>query len=171
MANLDLGLLTVASVKGGDISLSMSRKGSQWLEGLDVFGTRARNLKRPLDEWGRYIVEKIVPLQFERQGTPRRWARLSPDYAAWKRKHYGSLPILVLSGKMRAGFSWTATARTLKVENKVKRRGGRPYWIYHQFGTSRMPQRAILQMRAEDREQLRRIILNWVLNRETAIGT
>lgn len=38
----------------------------------------------------------------------QRWAPLSPAYAAWKRRHYGDLPILHLRGTLSKSFTEAA---------------------------------------------------------------
>jgi hypothetical protein len=70
-----------------------------------------------------------------------KFQRLSPEYAARKKRKYGSKPILVATGKLlgavAGGSGWRQwvgkKSMTLKVDI--------PYASYHQEGTQRMPQR------------------------------
>jgi len=110
----------------------------------------------PLQRFGAYLVDQHIPQQFEKQGTPKRWAPLSPKYAAWKKRHYGSLPKLILTGAMRDSFTYQVTPRTLRVESKVK------YWTYHQTGTRKMPARPVVQISQKDRDELRTLTRAWI---------
>jgi hypothetical protein len=94
--------------------------------------------------------EKFVPyFQESREGwllagrtvDGKRFAPLSPLYAARKLRKYGPKPILVASGKMLAalkggpGWSHKISAKELQIDLDI------PYASYHQDGTSKMPQR------------------------------
>lgn len=72
------------------------------------------------------------------------WAPLSPRYAAWKSARYPGAPILTLTGQLRASM----TSRPFGVEIIDSRRmvvgTAVPYAKYHQQGTSKMPQRKII---------------------------
>jgi phage gpG-like protein len=125
---------------------------------------RGQNMQPAFEEWGRYLVEEHVPEQFARQGTPKRWARLSPTYAAWKRRKYGNLPILVRTGGMRAGFQWKAHPRSMQIVNLKK------YWQYHQFGTRHMPARPVLQVRKQDQDRLAQISLAYLIAETSGAG-
>lgn len=155
---------TIVKVLGANISIR--RSGDDVLDYLEGIGLRAKDMQTPLDRFGRYLVEQHIPRQFAQQGTPKRWAALNKQYAAWKRRRYGNLPKLVLSGAMRKGFKWEVTARTLKVINRVKsgQKGrGVPRWQYHQRGTDNMPARPMLQITEKDRDMLRELAQDWIL--------
>ena len=88
------------------------------------------------------------------------WAPLSARYAADKAKRYGSRPILQASGDMIASLtgqgsgnvSRTVGGDTLEFGTSV------PYATYHQTGTSRMPQRRILDLTEGDRRGLMKLL-------------
>lgn len=157
------GKKTVVKSLGVDIQMQYWSAG-EMLDYLEGVGLRAKDMQTPFDRYGKYLVEEHIPHQFEQQGTPKRWAPLSKKYAEWKRRHYGNLPKLVLTGRMREGFSWEVTARSLKVVNRVKagQRGGVPRWTYHQLGTSKMPARPMLYLTKKDRDKLRDLAREWI---------
>lgn len=93
---------------------------------------------------------KVVPLfvgwmrkQFETEGQfgGRRWAALSPSYAAWKALAYPGRGILVATGDLKGAASRplrTARARSLTLTIND------PKLQYHETGTPRMPARPLL---------------------------
>lgn len=125
------------------------------LRGLAV---RMQDMQRPLSRFGRYLVEQHIPAQFAQQGFPRRWAPLSPAYAARR----GAGPLLIVTGEMAAGFSYTVRAASLVVSNDVRHGGTTPIWRYHQLGTSKMPARPMLQLQAADRQQFVEYVHEWL---------
>lgn len=151
------GSKTVVKVVGAQITLRTNADHAMIAGRLEDLGLAAKDMRGAFDQYGEYIVNKHIPNQFKRQGTPKRWAPLSEKYAQWKRKHYGNLPILVLSGKMRKGFKWQVTPRTMKIVNRVAAgQGGNktPRWLWHQEGTDNMPARPMLQIGRKDRDML-----------------
>lgn len=153
------GQLMVVKVTGGDISMR-TIKGMAIFERLEWLSLRLRDFSHVMSQFGQYLVEQHIRKQFANQGTPSRWKPLSSAYARWKTAHYGSLPILVLSGAMQGGFSFQAAPRTLYIINRVTRgQGGSktPRWLWHQYGTSRMPARPVLQIDEIDRQELAQI--------------
>jgi phage gpG-like protein len=158
------GRKTTVKLVGAELQIASGVDKVDVLEYLNALHVRAQDLQRPLQRFGAYLVDVHIPRQFAAQGTPKRWAALSPKYAAWKRRHYGALPKLVLTGAMQAGFRWKVTPRSLQVINQVKvgQRGGVPRWTYHQLGTETMPARPLLQITKKDRDQLRQIVNEWL---------
>jgi phage gpG-like protein len=150
------GKKTVVKLTGVEVQMQWAST-DEMRDYLQSLSLRAKDLQVPLARFGQYLVEKHIPQQFEKQGTPKRWAPLSPKYAAWKKRHYGNLPKLVLTGQMRESFTYVVTPRTLRVENRRK------YWAYHQTGTRTMPARPPLQMTTKDREQLRELVRAWIM--------
>jgi hypothetical protein len=157
------GKKTVVKLTGVDVQMQWAST-EEMRDYLQSLSLRAKDMQVPLQRFGTYLVEQHIPRQFEKQGTPKRWAPLSRKYAAWKKANYGNLPKLVLSGDMRAGFEYVVTPRTLRVENTVKtgQRGGKPRWTYHQDGTSKMPARPVIQITNKDRDQLRELVRAWI---------
>lgn len=73
------------------------------------------------------------------------WRALSPRYAAWKLKHFGPRPILVLRGRLRRSFTIGAAENIIRAGAMEAYFGSRvPYVPYHQSGTSRIPRRQIM---------------------------
>lgn len=78
-----------------------------------------------------------------------KFKKLSPAYAAWKRRHYPSQPILVATGSMRNSLArqvkWTSPTRVrlsvgaTGVDRKGRSNADKAEW--HQDGTPRMPAR------------------------------
>ena len=96
----------------------------------------------------------------EGQALGRRWAPLSPDYAAQKARSYPGQPILVRTGRLRDSLTKTPTLRfrgnTMEIGTNV------PYSQYHQNGEGRNPRRKHVGLTIGDqrawREDVRRYI-------------
>ncbi len=158
------GQLAVVKVTGGDISMK-TIKGMAIFDRLEWLSLRLRNFQSVLEVFGTYLVEQHVVRQFAAEGTPNKWRPLSPAYAKWKAARYGSLPILVRTGAMKAGFTFLAAPRTLYIINRVAAGQGdnkTPRWLWHQFGTSRMPARPVLQINEPDRRKLADLALSYL---------
>jgi len=93
------------------------------------------------------VLEKELKGQFSAKGRgPNRgaWERLSPRYAAWKRRHHPGKPTLVLTGALRDGLTREASGRALRHWSATEFRFGTmgvPYASFHQTGTEVMPSR------------------------------
>lgn len=158
------GTKTVVKVVGGEVSM-MTTGGMAVFDRLDWLRVRLRDMRVLLAKFGEYLVNEHIPGQFKAQGTPRRWAPLSARYAEWKRRNYGNLPILILMGRMSKGFTYEAHARSLVIVNRVAagQRGNKtPRWIWHQFGTDRVPARQMLQIGKRDHQRLQRIARDYL---------
>lgn len=117
---------------------------------------RASDL-RPFIDWVGDFLPTTMKEQFDSEGgRTGGWAPLSPDYAAQKALRYGSQPILVASGRMMRSL-------TTPGAGSINRKIGRdslefgtsvPYAIFHQKGTSRMPQRRIIDLTESDRRSI-----------------
>lgn len=159
------GRKTTVKLLGADVTIRNGLETDDFVTYLDDLGLRFNDLQPVLGRFGEYLVEEHIPRQFKKRGTPKRWAPLSPDYAALKRRLYGNLPLLVLSGRMKAGFTSEATKRTLRVINRVAAGQGRnktPRWTWHQNGTETMPARPMLQINQYDYTRLRQFAQAYV---------
>lgn len=165
MANKQ-GRLVVLKIVGAELRFNDGAT-DNLTESLDDLVVRANDLQQPNREFGEYIINRHIPLQFQQQGTPKKWKPLNATYAAWKRKHYGNMPILIRTGAMRAGFKSQVTPRTLRITNSVKAKGGKPYWQYHQEGTDNMPQRMLIQMVSADRDIYRGFVIDHLIHKQT----
>lgn len=92
-------------------------------------------------------LEAAVDRQFEARGAgPQQgaWAPLSKDYAAWKEQHYPGMPLLELTGAMRAALTVSTDPKALRsISGQEFDFGtkGVPYASYHQTGAPRLPAR------------------------------
>lgn len=115
-----------------------------------------KDARKHVDRVGALLVDlrpfwpRLVPVfiswmryQFETEGSfaSGGWARLSPNYAAWKAVMYPGKGILIAEGDLRRAASdpkrsVTPTTMTLTIED--------PKLQYHETGTSNMPARPLL---------------------------
>lgn len=123
-------------------------------------GTRIKNLTRrakrlevPLRRFGDIKVKK-VETQFDRQVDPdgNRWAELSPVTLERKERLGFSSKILTETGTLSKSFKFEATGKTLTIGSSVS------YAVFHQEGTSKMPQRKILGYTKSDEADLIKIL-------------
>jgi phage gpG-like protein len=86
--------------------------------------------------------------QFASQGRSGSggWAPLNPRYAAYKRKKYGSRGILVATGRLRSAAIGGSELRRRKEKKLLELEITTPYARFHQAGTSRMPQRRVIEL-------------------------
>lgn len=87
-------------------------------------------------------------------GLGRPWPPLSPQYAAWKAKHYPGMPILVRTGRLRESLIGRTRDTIEEMTRDTLRMGTAvPYAIYHQAGTKKMPPRPpiVFPEKAKDR--------------------
>lgn len=165
MARQPWGRETVVKLVGGEIRFRFAGAVSLWRKALGDVATSAKDLT-PVFEWfGQYMVgeggfEGSIMRNFAAEGRPKPWTPLSPAYAKRKRQKYGNRPILVASGAMKRGFRFEATPRTLRIWNL------RDYYVYHQRGTRKMPQRQMLVLLRQDKAKL-----TWRLNRHLMART
>ncbi|ALY09861.1 minor tail protein [Arthrobacter phage Chocolat] len=107
--------------------------------------------------------------QFDQEGAytgPGTWSALSPNYGAWKQRHYPGKKILELTGDLRESL----TERPFGVDeinDHVMVIGTAvPYSAFHQNGTETMPARRILETPPErDRLQYAKYLQNWIVKR------
>ena len=91
------------------------------------------------------------------------WEPLSAHYAAWKDANFGT-PILQRTGTLMASLTSDAadvvmTADSLTVGTSI------PYAGYHQYGTSRMPARPVIDLSPANQERLIDRARQWVDSR------
>jgi phage gpG-like protein len=145
------GRLTTVRVLGGTVQQSFGAP-ADIIRFFDDQESKLQDLTEPLDRYGRYLVEEHIPNQFDVQGTPKKWAALSPKYRAWKARRFPGRPLLVRTGRMKAGFRWKAFKRSLRIINRVRagQRSSTPRWFFHQFGGGPLPARPMLQVTDKD---------------------
>lgn len=143
------------------VQFSLNVEGEQQVARMLSRVTEKINDLRPfLDSAAGFLVATMGD-QFSGEGSRTGgWAPLSPRYAADKARRWGSKPILEASGAMKASLTGTGGRNisrqiggdTLEFGTSV------PYARYHQTGTSRMPQRRILDLTEDDRRGLMKLL-------------
>ena len=95
------------------------------------------------------------------------WAPLSDRYAADKAERWGARPILVASGAMRDSLTGSGSGSVRREIGGDSLEFGTsvPYASYHQTGTSRMPQRRILDLTEDDRRGLMKLLQRHMFGR------
>lgn len=140
------GRQTIIKSVGGEIRFRFDDVHTdQWAKLYEEVGLAMEDMEPVFDEFGRYMVSESIPATFKARGRPRRWALLSESYALRKFGRRRAIATLVDTGKMKWGFRHRAFPRTLRIENS------RRYWMFHQLGTRKMPQRAIVQFLRQDK--------------------
>jgi phage gpG-like protein len=149
------GKVTVADLLGGQIHVLPQLDTDDVALRFKEIGGRMEDMQPVLGEWGDYITLRHIPANMATEGkaSGRKWQALSPAYARWKRKHFGKLPILVLTGAMKGGFNYTLGKRSMRITNR------REYWVYHQYGTRSMPARPLIRLTKNDYKELQAMVV------------
>src|SRR2546425_6010825 len=122
------------------------------MPGLQPLTVGLTRLRMDISDWQPFWQQTFIPFfyrwvlqDFVNEGAQSgdRWAALSPEYATWKALHFPGRGILVRSGVLKASLTQTddphavvhMTPTGLEIGSDV------PYGIFHQVGTTRMPQR------------------------------
>lgn len=105
-------------------------------------------------EWAPVLAKDQQP--FWRQQTDpttgRPWARLTPNYAAWKEQNFPGRPILQATGRMQESME-------IKVRGNVFSVKSTTYGKYQQFGTSVMVARPWVGVPDESMKQI--VPISW----------
>lgn len=114
------------------------------------------------------LAERFARLERRQFATEGRaasggWPALSPDYAAWKARHYPGKPILEREGDLKASL----TSRPFGVEvlepafmvvgSDVE------YGRYHQHGGGNLPQRRPVELPESERRTWARILQRFIV--------
>jgi len=146
MANV---ILATFYVPGGNVIMSSTDGAAKMAKLLDLRRTQIENMTPVYNRFGDYLVKFHIPYQYEMQGRPYKWRKLSKKYAAYKKRVRPGAPILVFNGTMRAGFGYEVRGQgDLWISNT------QDYARYHQTGTEKMPARKWLQLTDPDYDQL-----------------
>jgi hypothetical protein len=142
------------------------------MQRLNLAFERAHGQLRNAGSWiGPYVIEALrdfAERQFRGQGigTNRgKWAALKPAYEAWKRRRYGSQPLLVRTGALRSSLvSKTDTTDSLRVitPSRITYGSRIQYGHYHQLGTVRMTDRPLFDFDERFERKLRAGVLKGV---------
>lgn len=112
-------------------------------------------------------------------GTP--WAPLKKDYAEWKQRHYGNLPILQRRGDLMQSLTYRdASGSVFIAEPKALTLGSTvPYGIYHQSpaerqvgkdGKPRLPRRPEIQFTKDFKVRVQKHIQVYLVNMAKQLG-
>lgn len=106
------------------------------------------------------LLRQVIGEQFTTEGgRTGGWAPLSARYALDKARRFGSQPILVASGALRRSLMGGSGQISQQEGNETLRFGTSvPYGVFHQTGTSRMPQRRILDLTNDDRRTMMKLL-------------
>jgi len=125
------------------IQMHISLTGVKEFEGnLDRIHNVVRSFEPELRDIGEWYMDFIQNDVFETEGgvIGENWASLDPKYAAEKAKNYPGRGVLEASGKMRTSWKLYTTSHYALIENETD------YAVYHQEGTSRLPQRMFVKL-------------------------
>lgn len=109
-----------------------------------------------VQDFGKWVFPKLSPVfedalseQFNaRGGGPMSgaWSPLTPDYAAWKDGHAPGMPLLELTGELRAALTTSSAPsayREWSASEFAFGTAGLEYASFHQTGTGRMAARPV----------------------------
>lgn len=131
---------------------------------VDELAEKMKDMSKPLKEAGDYLMEFFMMDVYGTQGSAlgKKWAPLTPKYAAEKFKKWGWRPILVASGKMSESYSLKVASDYLLISNDAKNDRGDYYAAYHQEGTSKMVARPIMKFPRKQLQGVTDIIVNHI---------
>lgn len=113
-------------------------------------------------EWAPVLANDQRPF-WQQQTDPttgRPWARLTPQYASWKERHFPGRPILQATGEMQNSMEITVRGNVFSVKSTN-------YGKYQQFGTSVMVARPWVGVPDESMKQIVPISWKHILSRKT----
>jgi phage gpG-like protein len=91
------------------------------------------------------------------------WQPLSPQYAAWKAIHYGT-PILERTGALRESLTGGDGSQVQISPMRLGIGSTVFYGIFHQMGTSKMPQRKAIDLTYENQQEIARAVQRHLVN-------
>jgi phage gpG-like protein len=107
-----------------------------------------------VQDFGKWVFPKLAPVfeeaideQFAARGAgpmSGAWAPLTKDYAEWKSGRYPGMPLLELTGELRAALTTSSAPSSYRQWGANEFSFGTmglEYASYHQVGTGRMPAR------------------------------
>lgn len=106
------------------------------------------------------LLQDTIAEQFRTEGgRTGGWAPLSDRYALDKVRRFGAAPILVATGALKDSLTGGSGFIQRQEGNESLRFGtSLGYGVYHQSGTSRMPQRRILDLTSDDRRTMMKML-------------
>lgn len=99
------------------------------------------------------------------------WSPLSPKYLEWKQSRYGDLPVLVLTGSLRASLTdaghpdhvYESDGQELTIGTRARTPDGS--WnlgLLHQLGTKKMPARRPVELTQPQKSRWVGILHQWL---------
>lgn len=127
---------------------------------LGKISKSCRNLEPPLTGWGNKLLEQ-TRAQFDSETDPDgdRWVALSPTTLRSKAAKGQPSSILTATSAMRQSFRIRVAAMQLDLLSDS------PYLKYHQRGTTRMPQRKVLGVTPERKNEGAGIVRSYIKGR------
>lgn len=124
---------------------------------LNELGQTLTDFTDALKKAGRSLVDYVSTEPFATQGRVYNkggWQEVAPATLAYKVKHYpgNAHNILQRSGIGRNAYVFKSSKDTLEVWNLMK------YMDYHQTGTSKLPQRIVLEFNKKNIQQVEEAI-------------
>jgi phage gpG-like protein len=144
------------------IKMNISLTGVKEFEGtLDRIQSVLHDFTPELREAGEWYMNFIQNDVWETEGgaIQENWASLNSRYAASKAKRYPGRGVLEASGRMRNAWKLYTTSQYALIENSTD------YAIYHQGGTSRIPQRMFVKFTQDVKSTIYDIFEKGVLKR------
>lgn len=102
-----------------------------------AYGEDLRPFLRTVQSW--WYDEQDIIFESEGRRIGRKWQKLKEPYKSWKDENFGVLPILQLTGKLKAAMTGASRMNaTEKIDKKSMELGINrsqiPYWRVHNFG-------------------------------------
>ena len=122
----------------GDMQITYAVDDLEVKELLKRLEKKAGNMKPAMQDISVYMKHEVMG-NFKAQGRPRKWQPLSAKYAKFKAESNGAgKPILEFNGKLKQSIN------TRYSEDNAAAYTGVKYGVYHQTGTSKMPERPFM---------------------------
>lgn len=123
---------------------------------LQSMAAKAVDLSEEMDEIGQELLEFFQNDVYDTEGAAlgSPWAALADSTIAQKLKRYGDTPMLVATGLMKASYQLYTAAGWLLIQNEAQNDRGDYYAKYHQDGTTKMPQRLLLDVPDDKMEEI-----------------
>ena len=132
---------------------------------LKNFSRDIGSFRKPFGQLGEYM-EKQAEMNLERRGKIMQsggWPTLSESTKMYKSKYFPGKPMMVRTGKLRDSFKPINIGKDeLGMFSNVN------YAIYHQEGTSKLPQRILMKVYKQQVEDITGIMNDWL--NKTLIG-
>ena len=106
------------------------------------------------------------------QGNTK-WDELTKPYEKWKFENFGKLPILTLTGKLRSSLTIPGAEGNINQITDTSMVIGTniPYGVWHQRGTTKMPQRQPIKLTEKQKKTWNQILhnsLQWHIKKTVA---